>query len=309
MNKPITSYIADFKTSKNPKYLIIAIFLLFKQKRVFELFFGIVCNIIYRPGKLINSNPIIINNILDSCNTFLFSHKVFNRDELIHMFNNKFAIEKIPQNFFGARSETIVINDNYLIIGEYSEFGKRILIITFNECFVNDYYNSFKDVRHIHSIYQHENNLYITTGDIAKFIDLWTVMNTKISFSKHLKKKLAGYTAITVIDNELYLGSDFSTRPNYIERLSDEKKFFFPRKAFKMYTVAFLKFEHQYIVSLNKELQFLESRWVVSIFDTQRESFIYCEYLDLQKLIICSHSKDWIFPPYRSCSYKEKNNE
>ncbi len=119
----------------------------------------------------------------------------------------------------------------------------------------------------------------MATGDTAKYLDEWTIQNQKVAFNKRLKPALAGHTAIISVGGHFYLGSDFSNRPNYIERM-DGKKFFFPEQAYKMYVLKFKKYQDRYIISLSKELPCFGARYSISVFDTQKEEFVYCDYQD-----------------------------
>jgi hypothetical protein len=119
----------------------------------------------------------------------------------------------------------------------------------------------------------------VTTGDASKYLDLWNLRGGDLGFVNRLKGYLAGHTAITEVRDKLYLGTDFSSRPNYIEQLGGSK-FFFPKKAYKMEVIAFQSHRDRYIASLNSEMPPLGERKALSIFDTVAEEFIYCRYFE-----------------------------
>ncbi len=150
--------------------------------------------------------------------------------------------------------------------------------MTSGGCSINDYYNQVKGVRHIHAISPKRQDIYVTTGDSRKLLDLWAIEGSKLKFLKRVRKRWSGYTAMVELNGDYYFGTDFSNRPNYIETLTG-KKYFFPEKAYKMQTYAFFPFLQRYIVSINKEI-FLGDRKTLCVFDTLREDFIFCDYLD-----------------------------
>ena len=188
----------------------------------------------------------------------------------------------------GSRIEGIVYDKNFLILGEYGEYGAadsaKIALINHNTCVVYDFYNHLSGVVHIHSIHRHhDSEILVSTGDTKKLLDLWVVDANELKFKRRIKKRLAGYTAACKVCGKDFFGTDFSGRPNYIETL-DGKKYFFPLKAYRMFVVAFYTFFDRYIVSINSEMSQFGARKTLSILDTAHEKFIFCEYLErLQK--------------------------
>lgn len=90
-----------------------------------------------------------------------------------------------------------------------------------------------------------ENEILITTGDSNKYLDQWEYRNKKLIFRKRLMNKLGGHTAIAAVNGDWYLGSDFSSRPNYIENI-DGEKYFFPKIAYYMYVLKFITYQNRY---------------------------------------------------------------
>jgi hypothetical protein len=208
--------------------------------------------------------------------------RILSRENIIEAFGNEFMVRDLPADFTRARVETIVYGGVFLIIGEYGNVPKRRLFyVTISLCRVIDYYMVDPRVRHIHSIHmcRSTGDILVTTGDAAKYLDLWHLHNDELGFVKRLKCALAGYTDIIRVSDEYYLGTDFSGRPNYIETLSGEK-FFFPAIAYRMFVVSFYQYENRYIASINSDVLFPGGRFSMSIFDTARKQFIYCNYLD-----------------------------
>ena len=282
MNAPISisQHIAEFKNSKNLLSLAKAVVLLLKQRRLTELLYGVYCNLRYRPSAVLNSDIEDFRKFLGTFRDFDLPGFYLHRFELINRFGEHFAVDSLPPDFHGARTEGIALLNGSLIIGEYAINSARIAVATADACYINDYYNFVSGVRHIHSIHKKDDSghIYVTTGDSRKMLDLWMVKEGKPEFVKRIKKRLTGYTAIINLNGRFYFGTDFSRRPNYIETL-EGRKYFFPPKAYKMQTHAFFSFLNRYLISVNKEIH-LGNRKTLSVFDTVEEKFVFCDYLD-----------------------------
>jgi hypothetical protein len=278
----ISTNIAEFKATKNPKYFIKAVMLLIKQGRVHEYLYGTYTKVFFKPSE-VNVNEYKETEITQKIIELLLSSKeLLFRDELIKMYGEDFMVEKLPEDFIGARLETVICKDDYLIIGEYSQQGKRIAYIDRENCFMNEYYNQDSTVRHIHAIYKSpdSDDLIVTVGDTAKYLDLWSITDSGVEFKERKKKYLAGHTAIVKLGGEYYCGSDFSSRPNYIESFDANykgEKYFFPKKANRKFVLRFLPYLDRYIFSLNTEITSLGGRYTVSVFDTKLREYVYCE--------------------------------
>lgn len=274
--------ILKFRDSKNPYYLIRAIYLVVTQKRIYEVVHGFVTDVLSEPAP-VELNCQDTRQVLQQFGEVISKcRRILSRENIIEAFGNEFMVRDLPADFTRARVETIVYGGVFLIIGEYGNVPKRRLFyVTISLCRVIDYYMVDPRVRHIHSIHmcRSTGDILVTTGDAAKYLDLWHLHNDELGFVKRLKCALAGYTDIIRVSDEYYLGTDFSGRPNYIETLSGEK-FFFPAIAYRMFVVSFYQYENRYIASINSDVLFPGGRFSMSIFDTARKQFIYCNYLD-----------------------------
>ncbi len=279
--KSISQIIAKFNTTKNPFYLAKAVSLVLSQGRLHEVAYGVYCDLFCPPAVVKSPPNQALPALQNNFQALLGRKDHLSRAELIDIFSEHYAIHHLPDDFAGARIETIVYDRNFLIIGEYGYFQKRVIYVTPQSCVVNDYYTTNASVKHVHAIYKApgSNDVLVTTGDTAKYLDLWSLQTGQFEFRKRLRNLLAGHTAITKIDHEYYLGSDFSSRPNYIEKLSG-KKFFFPEKANGMFVLAFQPYQDRYIVSLNREILYLGGRHTLSVLDTVQEEYVYCDYVD-----------------------------
>lgn len=277
----ISENIVEFRATKNPLYLAAAIILTIRQRRIFELVYGVYCKIFFRPSAVQMCTNITLQIIINSYRPWLFSNKILSRNDLVDNYKDDFTINSLPADFAGARTETIVNTEDYLIIGEYGVNAKRIIYISKESSMISYHYMSCPYVEHIHAVHKAPASefIFVTTGDTDKFLDLWVLRKGQLMFVKTLKKRLAGYTAITNIGNIYYFGTDFSSRPNYIEKL-DGKKFFFPEKAYNRHVTSFQQHLGRYILSINKDLSVFGGQEVLTIFDTVSELYIYCDYLD-----------------------------
>jgi hypothetical protein len=128
----------------------------------------------------------------------------------------------------------------------------------------------------------------VSTGDTRKFLDLWTVSRGGMSFTRRLRQRLAGFTAAVEVNGDYFFGSDFSSRPNFIETLGG-RRYFFPEKAYKLRADLFYAFFDRYIAAINKELDVLGGRRTLSVFDTVKEEFVFCDHLNLDAIPPARH--------------------
>jgi len=257
--------------------------MILQQKRTHELIYGIFCKVFFSPSSV---NTIggghFTEQIIKKALPFILQSECVSRSELVRQFGKDFAVDSLPNDFIRCRRESIVHVKNLLIIGEYGNNSGRIFIITQKACTSIDYYNHFPGVRHIHSVHEYKEPgmIIIATGDTKKLLDLWAVTDCKVIFVKGIKKYLAGYTAAVKLNGEIYLGTDFSNRPNYIETLKG-KKFFYPEIAYKQWVIAFSSVFNRYILSINAEgTEQRGGNKTFSIFDVCKEQFIYCNYAE-----------------------------
>lgn len=233
----------------------------------------------YRPSHCFSnySDDALVFRSISSAHELYPLH--FTRTQLIEYFGSKYKMEQLPADFAGARSEGIAEVGNYLVIGEYAENSARILCLTNKSLCVEEYYQKISGVRHIHSVCNgiSENTIFVSTGDGNKYLDEWKIGFSELVFFSRIKNKLAGYTASVEVKGIKYFGTDFSSRPNYLETL-DGEKYFFPLPAYFMYVEALTSIDERYIVSLNKEHSPVGWQRSLSIFDTNVKKYIYCAY-------------------------------
>jgi hypothetical protein len=267
-----------FRETKNLSALLTALILVLKQRRTLELIYGAYCHLCHRPCPVrANEDEQGLIAVLRQ-KSALIPHRKLSRSRLIELYGGVYKVSQLPSDFQGARCEGVCQGDGFLIIGEYGE-DSRIAYVTTESCIVSEYYRQVPGVRHLHSIVQGKTpgEFLVSTGDTCKFLDLWRLIDGRLTFIQRLRNRLAGYTAAARVSGEYYFGTDFSGRPNYIETLG-RSKYFFPNKANRLYVAAFKIFFDRYIVAINTELGVVGERKTLSIFDTVGRRFIYCDY-------------------------------
>jgi hypothetical protein len=274
----ITGHLRAFRDGRDPLGLLRALRLIVRQKRTVEALYGVYCDLAHRPSEAppaaaVELPPSILGG------RHLRRPARLTRERLLRLYGGEYDVRGLPQNFRHARTQSIRRAPDGLLIGEYGE-GSRIAYVTRRSCTLNSHYADVEGVRHIHSIlpYEDDGRFLVTTGDGAKVLDLWARSGGELRFVRRLRKRLAGYTAAARVNGEYWFGSDFSGRPNYLETL-EGKRFFFPPKAYRMFVADFFVFYDRYLVSVNRELRMAGGRRTVSVFDTARRRFLYCDFL------------------------------
>jgi len=306
MHSTISHRIAEFKKTRNPICLGQAALLILRQRRFLELAHGLYNNAFCKPSTIASKpDRNDLQAVIQAGLSFSSNDWFFSRQQLIDIFRTQYAIHHLPADFCGTRSESIIWEKDFLIIGEYGlPMGKRLAYVTRQSCTMYDQYQSNRYIVHIHALYKSatSSDILVTTGDSEKRLDLWRVHVDELCFERTLRKRLAGHTAITKVGSRFYMGTDFSSRPNYIERMGDNKKFFFPNPAYKMVVLAFQEYQNRYILAIGSELSPFGKKRALSVFDTATEEFLYCDYIwghladqALHKTVI----------PQRSISFRE----
>ncbi len=176
----ISENVIKFKETKNPFYLLKAVYMVVRRGRTHELLYGIYCKWIHKPSKVIPNED--VDAILEHFheNMALYKREFLTKPQLQEIYGDKFAIDKLPDIFGGARSESIIETEDQLILGEYDEDdnSSRIAILTADSCEINEHYMDTPGIRHIHSIHNYDDDkLLVATGDRLKVLDLWTNKN------------------------------------------------------------------------------------------------------------------------------------
>jgi hypothetical protein len=275
---------AEARATWNPLYLIKAVYLIILQRRFIEAIYGVYCYIRLSPSVVsAHSHWNSLADLDENLKQLLFSVKnKLSREEIVHIFGQDYAAHFLPRDFAGARIEGIMFSGALLIVGEYGNPGKRIAIVSQQSCMINEYYETNCSVKHIHSICGASDAglILVTTGDTAKYLDLWALSDGDIRLVKRVKKLLAGYTAMLRMSDECFLGTDFSSRPNYLMVFeNDIKKFAFPIESYCMYVSRLVPYMNRYIACLSKDLKCFGNRHALSVFDIEQKEFVFCDYV------------------------------
>lgn len=276
MSGSLTSCLTSFRNTRNPTHLLKAAILAFKQGRIAEIFRSGIHSVMIRPSAVKTCEgggirePSLLLRMVDP-----YLGTTFDVSDLVRSHGEGLRFSDLPGDFQGTRWSCVCRVGSGVLIGEYND-GKRLFLVSRNGCVSSDFYHADPRVRHIHSIACRGRDLFVSTGDSRKALDLWTVDKGRLLFIRRLRKRSAGYTAAVPLGCELFFGTDFSSRPNWIETLSG-KKFPFPKPAFLSYTEAMQAVDSRYLVSVNKSMMTTDRRKAWSVFDTWTERFLFCK--------------------------------
>lgn len=281
----IAECVVEARAKWNLLVLLRAAYLIVLQRRVIEVVYCVFCRFRLSPSEVnVSAGSAAVESFKHNLKKSLFAEKtILSRRDLVHIFFDDYAVHFLPVDFSGARLEGVTLCGNLLVIGEYGFPGKRVAIVSKTSCSIDVHYNDDLEVRHIHSICNTgiAGRIYISTGDAAKYLDLWDLAEDSLAFVKRVNRLVTGYTAMIKIGHEYFFGTDFSGRPNYLViRGDDRKKIPFPKKAYKMYVIRLLVCEKRYLACLSQELKCLGGKSALSIFDIARRQFIYCDYVN-----------------------------
>jgi hypothetical protein len=282
LSESISSNIARFRKSGDLNALFKALVMVVRQGRLLELLYGLYCRLRFSPSAIVEADGRWRSAALVKFSLSGEESRYLSKSMLEGAFGDRFKVCLLPDEFT-VRSENIVHNERFLILGEYRDSKKaaRLAYVDQNSCVVDAYYNSIEGVRHIHALHSFlgSNQFLVSTGDGRKFLDLWTVQDARMTFRRRIKRRLAGYTAIIRMNGEYYFGTDFSSRPNCIETL-DGRRYFFPKLAYLKYVVAFYGVGDRYLVSINTDLDEFGGESTFSVFDVLKREFCCCRKLD-----------------------------
>lgn len=277
----ISRRISEYRTTRNPLSLLKAALMIVRQKRAREVLYGVYCRLASRPSPVAGGAG-ISPSLLARSRSWLMGGDLRSRADIVGLFGSAFAVDALPADFAGTRMESVIRDGDALIVGEYGHGTKRLAYVTPAACTISDFYSEDSRVDHIHAVGRSSaGEIFVTTGDSLKALDSWMVRAGRLEFRRRLRRRLAGYTAIIEAGGRLYFGTDFSSRPNYIETLEGEK-FFFPAKAYDKYVLSFRLEQERYILSINRRIAALGGGSTLSVFDPVEARFLFCEDLLVQ---------------------------
>lgn len=256
--------------------------LVLRQGRLMEVAYGVYCSLSHGPSDVrpTKEGAAIAASVWDRVAARVFAPPAVSARVLLSEVSPEYPLHLVPEDF-RARRQSLANGGDWCIVGEYARASARVCLVTKSGCSIVDYYNSVPGVCHIHSAHVYgKDAVLIATGDSDKLLDMWTVEGSRMYLTRRLMRRLSGFTASAVVNGQHYFGTDFDMRPNYILRLSDRRKFFYPREAFTCYAFSFDVVDDRYIVSLNAtQAQGAKQshRWAITIFDTRDELFVHSQ--------------------------------
>jgi hypothetical protein len=284
----ISKRLESFRRSKNPWHILVALRLVMVQGRLFELMYGLICYLRYQPSRVFFDVSVQINSAIEIAEDeakSLRSKKI----QALKQLNSKLPT---AQAFANCLIHGFAINDEFSVLGEYAEHSARIFVLKEGQAHHFAPYHDDAGVRHIHLVCLHKGSIFVATGDSNKYLDRFEYTALGLRHMSRIHQRLGGFTAACSVRGRLYLGTDFSSRPNYIYCLETKKKFFFPVLAFRQYCVMMLLINERHIVCLNFSLSHFEEKRTISIFDTRSEKFIYSEEYHGDSLITYHENLD-----------------
>ncbi|MDG1482249.1 MAG: hypothetical protein P8R54_21850 [Myxococcota bacterium] len=280
----ITGHLVRFRETWNPVHAFRATRLIVEGGRVPELMYGAWCLALLPPSTVVpRAVEHLVRQVEDNLSEYL--RQFLSTAQLAALYGDRYAISDLPSGFEGTRTESVIERDGLLLVGEYGDQQSRIAIVSASDCHIEPHYLTDAGVRHIHAMHAHPDDpqgIIVTTGDRSKRLDHWTLDGHRLCFESRLRKHFAGHTALAALNGQLYGGTDFSSRPNYIERL-DGKTFPFPRPAYTKFARSFHTAEGRWLLAISSELDDLGNHNVLSIFDTVNQQFVYCGLLPALK--------------------------
>lgn len=164
----------------------------------------------------------------------------------------------------------------FTVVGEYGERAARLFLLSADSVRCEDHYERCRGVRHIHCVLPVDRHHFlVSTGDTARYLDRWVIHKGRMRFERTLMRYLGGFTAGVRLGKDMYLGTDFSGRPNYLMRLSDRRRFYLPAGAFLHWIVRMEAVAGRYVAVLGKELDVLGGARSICIFDSREGCFVW----------------------------------
>lgn len=277
----ISLELARFRATGNPLYLMKAALLVLRQGRVRELVVGVYWLLRHRPPATLPPCSAAVAQLVAAQLPRLFGRDHWSREAVVGALRGDraapLAAHRLPADFAGARREAIARAPGVAVVGEYGEGCRRLCLITADDCHVTTLYEGDPRVRHLHAVFvAGDGEVIVTTGDSARYLDRWRIDGARLVFVRRQARSFAGHTAIARVGGRLFLGSDWSSRPNHIET-DDGHRYAVPRPASHMYAVAFHVPDGRHLVTLHTSLSVFGRRCAVSVFDTEVRRFVHCD--------------------------------
>jgi hypothetical protein len=166
-----------------------------------------------------------------------------------------------------------------VVVAEYGDRAARVFHLSEKTCRVSNFYAADPRVRHLHSLLTAGDELYVSTGDSARYLDLWRLSADGPVFVRRARRALCGFTTCANLDGDSYFGSDYSGRPNFLYAYKANRRYFFPMPAYLQICRYMTAFRERYLICLNGDLHAFGGQQSMSVFDTKAKQFVIAEPL------------------------------
>ncbi len=188
-----------------------------------------------------------------------------------------------------ARRQAVSRENGLLIAGEYGKPGARLLVVSQGTGQVYQPFQGDTGVQHIHAIANLKGPYYlISTGDTSKRLDVLRISDNECTLTKTIFSSLAGFTAISVVDDEIWLGSDFSERVNFIARLSSNLDlcftYYLPRNCVREFVISISPYGQHELLVITARLN--QSYGHALIFCRKNNEFVSANRIEIDEIII-----------------------
>lgn len=158
-----------------------------------------------------------------------------------------------------ARRQAVWRDGDMMIAGEYGKPGARLLVIVNSEQVIYRPYQKSVGVQHIHAIARLEGPYFlVSTGDTSKRLDLFKITGKECTLLSCISPSLAGFTAISVVENEIWVGSDFSERANFISKMSAhtyaETTYYLPKNCVREFVISISPYDENRLLVVTARL-------------------------------------------------------
>jgi hypothetical protein len=265
----ITECIVAFWDRPSPRTLTAAVAIIIRQGRVIEVLYSLVVQLLHRPGQLVP--------VYEAGHILPLATKRLAATEKAALADYLADFPRVARWLGGVtlRLHTVANVGHYTIAGEYGETDPRLFLLDDTGCKVSTHYRGIKGVRHIHCIHPlSQERFMVTTGDSLRVADLWRIDAGELRFERRILRFLGGFTAGATAGGRTYFGSDYSSRPNYLWRFEDKKRFYLPAESFRMLVDRMDVVDNRFILVICKTLEAAGGGWQAVIFDTSVERFI-----------------------------------
>ncbi len=245
-----------------------------QQGRLSELLFGLYCVLTLRPAKVRKAmHGLEMTDLVARAQEHFQAR---NSSRLRWLSEANRHLDRADE-IEDCRIHGFVEGTDGALLGEYHDHSARMVSTSGKGVRVFSPYAQDSWVRHIHLVHLHDGELFVATGDSRKYLDPFSFEAGELHFKRRILKRNGGFTAACSIGNKLYLGTDFSGRPNCIYCLQTGEKFAFPKPAFYQYCILMLPVDDRRILCLNMSTPFSTPKKTLSLFDPAFKQYLFCE--------------------------------